>query len=144
MFANDRHGIQIMNQQLSIHCPPAVRKTSLDVTTPSPEETKSLSTTVSVNKCSDVCFSRLRILEKKIEELNTESMDLKNKFDMQNDVLKEMNEKIVATSEIVSEYDEKFEEIDREIKDSSICVWIFVKLEESRENFHQFTFIKSQ
>jgi hypothetical protein len=122
LFANDPHGIQIMNQQLSINCPPVVRRTSVAVTTTSPDETKSLLSTETSNKCSDGCFNRLRILEKRIEELNSETMDLKNEFDQQKDVFKEINEKIVETSEIVGEYEGKFEELEKEIKESSICV----------------------
>lgn len=133
LFANDPHGIQIMNQQLPIKCPPVVKRISAAVTaipapvtritsTSSPDETKSLLSTESTNKCSDGCFNRLRILEKRIEELNSETMDLKNKFDQQTEVSKEMSEKIVETSETVGEYEGKFEELDKEIKESSICV----------------------
>jgi hypothetical protein len=49
-------------------------------------------------------------------------MDLKNSFDQQKDVLKEMSAKVLETSEIVGEYEGKFEEIEMEIKESSICV----------------------
>jgi uncharacterized coiled-coil protein SlyX len=122
MFANDPHGIQLMNQQLPVKCPKAITKASPVTTTISPDQTKSLLSTESANKCSDGCFNRVKMLEKRIEELNSEVMDLKNSFDQQKDVLKEMSEKVVETSEIVGGYEEKFEEIEKEIKESSICV----------------------